>query len=521
MGDFEKQLEVGGQGGIPEPKTEKFVDSSVEAKRKIAAKTGEFYNALIDSYLEVKTSEEQRERTGALIESLPGPMKKLYDEGLRRFQEELMENHALLEQHRGDEVRYLLGAVMTSKGMSTEEMEQIFQQINKAKFIEPSPGVAIIQVEKDFFRLLKEYGIVHTEAHAVNFGSDNRGEPSFLVIQRLSLERSMAEEKGQAKGNRFIRHEFHHFIWNFLQRRGDYLRKVVESSPKRTKAFRFFRDEIAAYIIEGRNIGSVEPELLVYTEDKKILRTATDARDFAAICIDVARRKGIGPQNFLYACMSSRNFAEFKNIFATLTPLEKIDQQSIEALYSTWSSNYWAAPKVTELLERKGLTIPANLIEEYGLSLVASPKITTMGEVFSELENLKRFAKAIKTGAIDEQGLVEKVAWKRLPLPKETVNVILRLPREQLDSIPLDESGEEFLKSVVSFWSIDQKSIRDTYKQIINSSPAMREAFEKIRDEIIKEGAESYRSEFKSSDEAMREEIESEVQERTQLLKEL
>lgn len=41
---------------------------------------------------------------------------------------------------------------MVSQGRSAEEMEEIFRQIGKAKFIEPSPGVAIIQVEKDFFQ---------------------------------------------------------------------------------------------------------------------------------------------------------------------------------------------------------------------------------------------------------------------------------------------------------------------------------------------------------------------------------
>ncbi len=520
MENYERQLEMQKQVKSEPPKLEpeKAVDSSVEAKRKIAAETGKFYNLLIDFYLEVKTPEEQQEQTGALIEGLPGPMKKLYGEGLGRFQEELTENHTLLEQHRGDEVRYLLGAVMASEGRSPEKMEQIFQQIDKAKFIEPSPGVAIIQAEKDFFRLLKEHGIVHAEGHAVNFGSDNRGEPSFLMIQRLSLEKSMAEDNGQAKGNRSVRHEFHHFIWNFLQRRGDYLREVAESSPEQTKAFRHFRDEVAAYIIEGRGIGSVEPELLTYTEDGEILKMATDARDFATICIELARQKGVDPQNFLYASMSSRNFAELKDTFTTLTPLEKVDQQSIAGLYSAWSDNCRAAPKVAELLERKGLAVPANLIEEFGLSRMVSANTTSMGRIFSEVESLKRFAGAVKTDGIDEQGLVEKVAREKLPLPKETVDVILGLPREQLNNIPLGKSVEQFLWSVVSFWSINQESDRAAYKQILDSSPAMREAFNKIRDEIISEGAESYRGEFRSSDEGRKQTVELEIQKRTRLI---
>jgi hypothetical protein len=271
---------------------------------------------------------------------------------------------------------------MTSEGRSTEEMEQIFQQIDKAKFVELSPGVAIIQVEKDFFRLLKEHGIVPAEGHAVNFGSDNRGEPSFLMVQRMSLEKSLTENSLQAKEKSSVRHEFHHFIWNFLQRRGDYLREVAESSPELAKAFRHFRDEIVAYIVEGRGVSDVESELLTYTEDSTILKIASDARDFATICIEVARQKGIDPQNFLYASMSSRNFAELKDNFAILAPLDKIDQTGVAAFYSAWIANYRAASKVAELLERKKLTIPTNIVEEYGLSRILSANVTSMGRIF-------------------------------------------------------------------------------------------------------------------------------------------
>ena len=140
MKNFEKQLEIQSQAKFETPKAEDegILTSSVKSRRRIAAETGKFYNLLIDTYLEVKTPDEQQAQTDNLVEALPRPMKKLYGEGLSRFQEELTENHALLEQHRGNEVKYLLGAVMASEGKSAEEMEEIFQQIDKAKFIELS-----------------------------------------------------------------------------------------------------------------------------------------------------------------------------------------------------------------------------------------------------------------------------------------------------------------------------------------------------------------------------------------------
>ena len=49
----------------------------------------------------------------------------------------------------------------------------------------------------------------------------------------------------------------------------------------------------------------------------------------------------------------------------------------------------------------------------------------------------------------------------------------------------------------------------------------MRESFDKVRERIISEGAESYRDEFKSSDDERKQKVESEIQERTRLLMEL
>ena len=494
--------------------------TTVETKRKVAAENGKFYNSIIDAYLESKTPEEQKEQTAKLVETLPGPMRKLYGEGLSRFQEELAENHALLEQHRGEEVQYLLSAVMRSDGKNDQEIQQVLEHTDKTRFVEPSPGVAVIQAERDFFRLLKEYGIVHTDGHAAHFGSDNRGEPSFMMVQRMSLETSLAEDTSQTKENRSVIHEFHHFIWNFLERRGDFLREVNENTPELSEAFRHFRNEIAAYIVEGRNPSSVETDLLAYTNDADISKMAADARDFSALCIEVAKQKGFDPQTFLYASMSSRNFAELKDGFTTLTPLDKVDQESIAALYSAWSSNYRASTKVAELLERKKVTIPPNLVEEYGLGRMVSPNLTSMGGIFSELESLKRFANVVNIDSIDERVLIEKIARARLPLPKETVEAIITLPREQAKDIPLGKPGEEFLESFVSFWNIDQESARAVYKLVINSSPVMRAAFEKVKGTINENGAKSYRDEFKAS-ESRKQQTESEIQERTRLLMEL
>ena len=152
---------------------------------------------------------------------------------------------------------------------------------------------------------------------------------------------------------------------------------------------------------------------------------------------------------------------------------------------------------------------------------MVSPDLTSMGRIFSELENVKRFAGVVNIDSIDDKGLLERAARARLPLQKETVDAILALPPEQAKDIPLGKTGEEFLETLVSFWNIDQASTRAVYKQIIDSSPAMRETFERIRYNLIDKGAQSYRDEFKASYERRKQQIEAEIQERTRFFTQL
>lgn len=493
--------------------------ASVEAHRRIAGENGKFYNSLIDTYLEARTPEDQQTRVTHLVDNLPGAMKKLYSEGLNKFQEELRANHKLLEQHRGDEVRYLFSSVMSSDGKRAEEIEGILEHSDRARFVEPSPGVAVIEVEKDFFRSLREMGLFHADGHAVAFASDNRGEPSFLVVQRMSLEKSLLEDNSRTAKDSTIRHEFQHFIWNFLERRGDFLRKVGEKTPELAKAFENFRDEVGAYIIEGSRLGNIEADLLVYSSDDEILTTATDARDLAVLCIEIARNKGVNSQTFLYGSMTSRNFAELKDKFTELVPIEGIlDQASVASLYVAWVRNDAAGSKLPEFLERKKATVSLSVLTEYGVRRLVAPELTSIGQLYSELDKLKKFADTVKIDTIDDRSILERAVKTRLPLPQETVDKLLTLSRERADNIPLDKSGEEFMESVMSFsfWDIKQEVARNTYRETIASAPSMRKAWNRVRDKIIAKGAKEYRLELGS-----RKQVASEIQERTRLLMEL
>jgi hypothetical protein len=79
---------------------------------RIASETGNFYNSLLDTYLTNELPENRNRQITQLTETLPLHMRKLYGEGIKRYQDELTANHELLVPHKGAEVQYLLGAVL-------------------------------------------------------------------------------------------------------------------------------------------------------------------------------------------------------------------------------------------------------------------------------------------------------------------------------------------------------------------------------------------------------------------------
>ncbi len=493
-----------------------------ELKSQRAEEMGRFYNAWLDMYLEAR-SEHVPSAEGRVVERLkllPDSARVFFEKAIRRFNEELEENRRLIEIHRGQEVEYLFGALITSMQKEVGELGAALKAQGRAVFLEPSPGVCIIQVDIDIFNLLKSHGLVHAEGGAVCFASDRRDEPSFLVVRRMSKEEGLTGDSERIKKHPAVRHEFHHFIWNFLKREKGLLRQVVEDSPEREKAFEVFRDEMMAYIIEERPLTSVDAEVLTYSEEEDILVLAEDVRDFVAVGMEFSRQKGIDPQAFLLAVISAKSFADIKDRSAMITPLETIDEDSIEGLYNVWEKNKRTAIQIRELLDRKEVAVPAKRIEEYGERRMSAPSNATVKEILMDLDRLKKFAQVVGVGAIDEQKIIDKVVRPRLRVPEETKEIILRLPPAHLVNVPLGVSGKEFILGLISFWNINQEADRQIYGQIINSSSAMREVFDAVQEELTEQGAASYRQECISAGEN-RDKVESEIISRTRYIRAL
>ena len=478
-----------------ETKNETHSASYLEAQRKMASETGKFYNSLLDAYLGAKTSEEQRARIDSLIESLPAPMKKLYGEGINRMQAELVKNQLLLEEHRGDEVRYLLNIAFKDEFLQKVD-------ITKAKYIEPSPGIAIIQLEKGFFP-----DSIQANYPDICFPKLDSTQPSFILAG--GHPDSFTKNPDSLLEDKLIRHEVHHLVWGLLEWQGDFLREGKESSPEATAAFKKFRDEMAGYIMSHHPI-IIErmgaERFIREIHEKNFSTLVNDAKGFAALCMTIGITKQVSEQDFLYPTMISRSFEEFKDNFTAIAPLEKIDRGELVVLYGIWHKFLRGAPRpeIKELLERKGLIVPANLLEKIWLNEIISADKSLLQKMLYEsgfFDDLKGF--------FSDLGLEEKrvsdlhsMLWcaarirhSRYPEKQEDLDLETNLGKESSKTI------EECLQSLITLQGIE-KSNRGFYQIIVNSSSTMKAAFDKVQASLIEKGSDFYVAEIKKADSA-------------------
>jgi hypothetical protein len=501
-----------------------------EVTLNLARANGEFYNALITTYLsrgDVRAAEQQA-RAGLVL--LPGPIRPLYEKGLQGFNAELSSNHALFEQNRGAEVGYALRCVMESNKSPQEQITRVLSTItgDKARFIEPVPGVAIIQVDHEIYYYLQQEKLVPVGAHAVHFGSDNSGEPSFMIVQRLNLEKGLDHQDQSPQDNVSARHEFHHFIWNFLQR-AKFIRGVKEETPEMSKAFSFFRNELCAYIVENRPLTQINPSDMVYTQDQAIQAKALDAKSLSYVCLELAKVKGIDPATFLYPAMTSRSFDELKKKFLELTPLDgQIDAVSLDTLFSLWK-NKNIEQNVLEVFKLKNAQISPEVMNTVVDQRMDPATWRIRGDIQPlrnfryAAQDLERFNEMFGVQGISAGELLEKVLGERLPLPSDVIKEILAMPEKISDGLPVIKDPKEFILKYVSIWRINDEEQRDVYSLIINATPQLRAVFEEVKTQIIEQDQRSIRQEFgyERADETAKNEIDRDIQERTKLFSHL
>lgn len=502
---------------------------SSPSKVALAQANGRFYNSLLDVYLVKDSGENRNQRVKQLVDGLPQHARGLYDKGLQTFQGELSANHGLLQEHRDEETKYLVGCVMKSEERTQEQMDEVFSHItpDQAQFVEPAEGVAIIQVEHELYDYLTKAKIITGGSEAIHFGSDTKAEPSFVIVRRHRLVKGLNEDGMSAAENSSVRHEFHHFIWNFLER-GNFVREPQEASLELSKAFGNFRNELAAYIIEDRSLMDVDPYAMTYTPDRDIQKLADDTKSFAYVCMEIARSKGVELSSFLYPAMTSQSFAELRTNMLELTPVdEQVQIETVNTIYDMWGKKGAVLDSIQAVLKGKNATVTPDTMRELATLRLANPrfygKFPSIRDLQYVTDNLAQFSTTLGTEELSVNDLMKQTLTGRLPFSDETIADILNMPRETRDSIPVVNDPEKFIRVFVSMWQVDNETRRTAYAQLINATPEMRDTFDRVRDEIIAKDENGIKTEYgyERADEERKRQIENDIQNKVDLIRSL
>ena len=467
------------------------------SKLELAQASGRFYNSLLDVYL--SRGNDKQTQIDSLVNDLPLHARELYQKGLKTFDIELQENHELIAQHPEEEAKYLIGCVLVSDSRDKAQVDEILSHItpDQAIFVEPTEGVGIIQVEHELYDYLVQAEVVTGHSEAIHFGSVAKGQPDFVIVRRHRNNAALSDESVDPSKNTSLRHEFHHLIWNFLQR-GKFLREPQEATLELSMAFGNFRNELAAYIIDGRNIMEVDLDAMVYTDNRDIHKIAGSSKASAYVCMELARSKGVDLSQFLYPAMTSKGFEELNRGMVELTPIdEQVSVESASAMYDLYGKKNALLENIKAILRDKNVTISSETVREVAMTRLSMAEgNTTMRDMQSRADDLARFGQELTGVALPMDDLLIQTLSGKLPFSEQAIVEILKLPRKVRDSMPLVNDPTTFIRSFVSMWQVDDEDFRASYSQIADSSPEMRSVFDGLKAELIARDANMIRGEY-------------------------
>lgn len=494
------------------------------SKLELAQASGHFYNSLLDTYL--SRGNDKQEQIKNLVEELPVHARDLYQKGLETFAIELKENHELIAQHPEEEAKYLIGCVLGSESRDKSQIDEILSHItpDQAIFIEPTEGVGIIQVEHELYDYLVQAEVVTGRSEAIHFGSIAKGQPDFVIVRRHRKNIALNDESVDPSQNSSLRHEFHHLIWNFLQR-GKFLREPQETTPELSTAFGNFRNELAAYIIDGRNLLEVDLDAMIYTSDKDIHTIAGNSKALAYVCMELSRSKGVDLSQFLYPAMTSRGFDELNRGLTELTPIdEQVSVETTGTIYDIYSKKNGLLENVKALLQDKNAAISPETVREVAMTrLLVAEENTTMRDIQSRADNLARFSQEVTGFVLPTNDLIVQALSEKFPFSEQAITDILKLPRQVRGSMPIVKDHASFIRSFVSMWQIDDETFRGAYAQIADSSPEMRSVFDELKMELIERDAKMIRGEYgyDKADDLKKAQIDNDIQRKSDLIRSL
>jgi hypothetical protein len=513
--------------------TQKDIESkpaeASHSEQVLAQANGRAYNSFLDVFLDKNNKEARQQQLAEIIKELPQHARGLYERGLQTFQGELQANHTLLEAHRGEEEKYLINELISSRGKTQEEIAEVSSHItpDQSRFVEPTEGIGIIQVDDDLYDYLCKALGKTKRTDGICFTGDKEKSPSFIMVRKDSPEREHDEESLLLTQNLIVRHESHHLAWNFLERER-FVREPQESSPELSKAFGYFRNELAAYIISGTSLTEIEANRMTYADDDSIQKLATDTKNLAHACMKIARGKGINSESFIYPAMISRNFAELKTNLLKLTPVDKqMREDTVSLIYKTWDGRIDILESIRLILAEKHATISPDVMLKVALDDLSNPKIydgfTCLRDIQREVDVLVKFSRGLAIEGLSADDLLMKTLRGKLPFSDESIKDILNMQKQIKENIPLVNESDKFTEKFVSMWGVEDDTKRAAYKQLINASPEMRSSFDNLKDEILTKGEREIKNEYgyNRANEDRRRQIDEMIRKRVELLKTL
>lgn len=444
----------------------------------IATAYGNFYNALIDTGLTPQTDFAQKAEQ--LIPNLPDSLQGIAKQQAQAITDGLTKNHALLKEHEGQEIPFILRLVMTKEGLEKSVIEEALEKAKQEGtmwYEEPTPGVPILHARHDFYDYLVTIGVL-PDSSAMLAQYQDKTIPKFMVVKRWQYQEAQELEK-EAVENKSIRHETHHLYWNFLREK-KLIPNNTEKDPQTQAGCNLFRNELMAYVIT-RTLRYEDIEHFVYTDDSTIQQRAQAVRRIAEMGVAQAVRHNTSPFKYLYAAIQGRSFDEIEALITQLTPHGN-QLKALDAMYRFWTQSF-----PPSLLGFKGEkpTISKDALGDYLYYNLESVRFFSLAQLKIRFTQIEQFGRKNRISTAGLAQAYQDVLAIRLPLPKETVDLLTSLPISSLIDVPLGYNPDIFLAAFITIDNIHYKPIRDLYSQVINSSPVMREVFNRRLEELI------------------------------------
>lgn len=367
-----------------------------------------------------------------------------------------------------------------------------------AVVVQPTPGLVVIEMTKPGFEDLKLALGVHAAGGAVALLSDNPDHASLLVITRGKTLEPLGADLQRLTNNSVAHHETHHWVLRFAES-ADLVKPAREATPEKSQAFRNFRNELMAYIVEGRDLSNVEPIILCYSMDKSCLNTTEKYRDFAVAALELHRRHGGSSTDLLWPVINSTSFTELQSAVKELVPLPPPKS----ALWLDTAADLFLNPPAWKRTDGiKMLLGDGNFTSDdhRAIETWAVERLSRASQgsipVAVHAANLAAFAASVGV-AMDPEDLARRSLAETLRVSPATYRALMQLPEELRQKIPPRGDAKDICDALISPGQTgDQEKLR-AYRGLLAAAPELREAFTASKHDYLDKWVGIMRREYK------------------------